>query len=172
MPSGRLSDDDEVDLLIDGWSSILPGVDLTPLDILSRLRRVARRLDEVRRRSFARAGLTIWEFDVLAVMRRYGRARDLSPADLIALTRSTSGTMTNRIDRLTERGLIRRRPNPEDGRSVLLTLTDAGAERVDLAMTELAQREAELIRFLSPADAAAMVRLLRTLSESLRGDRS
>lgn len=156
--------DDDVDLLIDAWSGILPDVDLTPLDVMSRLRRVARRLDGVRRSSFAAADLAAWEFEVLAVLRQHD-GQQLSPAELVTLTKASSGTMTSRMDKLVARGLIERSPNPRDGRSILVGLTDAGAARVDRAMTALAERESELLRILSPADAATLVRLLRQLGE-------
>ena len=57
--------DDDVDSVIDAWSEILPDLDLTPLDVMSRLRRVARDLQGIRERSFASAGLRAWEFDIL-----------------------------------------------------------------------------------------------------------
>jgi DNA-binding MarR family transcriptional regulator len=154
--------DDDVDLLIDAWTDILPDVDLTPLDVMSRLRRVARRLDGVRRESFAAADLAAWEFDVLAVLRQHG-GHELSPAGLIDLTRASSATMTTRMEKLVARGLIERSPNPRDGRGVLVRLTPGGAAHVDRAMTELAHREAELLRMLTAADAATLVRLLRQL---------
>jgi DNA-binding MarR family transcriptional regulator len=158
--------DDDVDLLIDAWSDVLPGVDLRPLDVMSRLRRVARRLDDVRRRSFAAAELTIWEFDVLAALRRQGPAATLTPAELITLTKASSGTMTHRMDKLEDRGLIERRPHPADGRAVLVVLTEDGAQRVDRAMTELARREADMIRGIDPADTATVVRVLRMLASA------
>ncbi|MEN2740305.1 MarR family transcriptional regulator [Microbacterium sp. X-17] len=157
--------DDDVDLLIDAWSDILPDVDLTPLDIMSRLRRVARRLESVRRTSFAAADLTSWEFDVLAVLRQHGSDHELSPADLIAFTKASSATMTTRMEKLVARGLIERSPNPRDGRGVLVRLTPEGVAVVDRAMTELAHREAELLQGLDGADAAALVRVLRQLVE-------
>lgn len=155
--------DDEVDLLIDAWTDILPDVDLTPLDVMSRLRRVARRLDALRRASFAAGDLAAWEFDVLAALRQH-ESHGLSPAELVTFTKASSGTMTSRMDKLVARGLIERSPNLRDRRGVLVRLTTAGAERVERAMTELALRESELLReAMSGADAATLVRLLRQL---------
>ncbi len=71
--------------------------------------------------------------------------------------------MTNRLGNLTERGLIDREPNPRDGRSVIIRLTDAGAARADAAMLELVGRERIALSVLSPADVAALAQLLRPL---------
>ena len=158
-----MSQDDEVDLLIDAWSRRLPTADLTPLDVMSRLRRVSIRLTKLRSSAFATAGLAAWEFDVLAALRRTDPPHELSPAQLIDQTMIGSAAMTNRLGNLTERGLIDREPNPRDGRSVIIRLTDAGAARADAAMLELVRRERIALSVLSPADVAALARLLRPL---------
>ena len=91
--------------------------------------------------AFAAHGLEPWEFDVLAALRRAGAPYQLSPGQLVAETLVTSGTMTNRIDRLEARGLVRRLPDPADGRGVLVRLTDAGRGLVDTALADLLERE-------------------------------
>ena len=155
--------DDDVDLIIDAWSRRLPGVDLTPLDVMSRLRRAANRLAHLRAEAFSAAGLAAWEFDVLAALRREEPPHELSPGQLIAATMIGSAAMTNRLDNLTRRGLVERRPNPNDARSVLVRLTDDGATHVDEAMRELAGREGEALRGLSRDEQATLAGLLRRL---------
>jgi DNA-binding MarR family transcriptional regulator len=164
--------DDEVDLLIDAWAQRLPHIDLTPLDIMSRLRRAAIRLDRLRSAAFATAGLASWEFDVLAALRRADPPHELSPMQLIELTMIGSAAMTNRLANLVDRGLIRRARNPRDGRSVIITLTDAGTASVDAAMAELVAREAAALEVLDPTDRAALTRMLRPLMGEERPDRS
>lgn len=161
--SERSDRDDEVDLIIDAWSRRLPDVDLTPLDVMSRLRRVSNRLGRLRAAAFSGAGLAVWEFDVLAALRREEPPHELSPAQLIEATMIGSAAMTNRLDNLSRRGLVERRPNPRDGRSVLVRLTADGATRVDDAMTRLAHREAEELRGLTTEEQATLARLLRRL---------
>lgn len=155
--------DDEVDLLIDAWSRRLPDVDLSPLDIMSRLRRAGLGLNRLRLAAFASAGLAPWEFDVLAALRRAESPHELNPALLIDRTAIGSAAMTNRIDKLLGRGMIERRPNPDDGRGVLVRLTAQGAEAVDLAMTELVRREEEALQPIGSADRASLIRILRLL---------
>lgn len=161
--SDRSDRDDEVDLIIDAWSRRLPGVDLTPLDVMSRLRRVSNRLGRLRANAFSGAGLAVWEFDVLAALRREEPPHELSPAQLIEATMIGSAAMTNRLDNLTRRELVERRPNPRDGRSVLVRLTADGATRVDDAMRRLAEHEAEELRGLSREEQATLAGLLRRL---------
>ncbi|AZS37257.1 Multiple antibiotic resistance protein MarR [Microbacterium lemovicicum] len=161
--------DDEVDLLIDAWSRRLPEADLSPLDVMSRLRRVSLRLARLRSDAFRAAGLAAWEFDVLAALGRAEPVHELNPAQLIERTMISSGAMTNRLGHLAERGLIERAPNPQDGRSVLVRLTPAGAERVDAAMTELVRREELELQPLRRQDRDELVRLLRLLGEGSRG---
>ena len=99
---------DEVDRILKAWARETPDLDVSPLRVLSRVSRLARYLDFARREAFARHNLDTWEFDVLAALRREGAPYELSPGQLIQQTLSTSGTMTNRIDRLAERGLVER----------------------------------------------------------------
>jgi DNA-binding MarR family transcriptional regulator len=80
-----------------------------------------------------------------------------------------SAAMTNRLDNLTRRGLVERRPNPRDGRSVLVRLTPEGATHVDDAMRRLAEREAEELRGLTREEQATLARLLRRLAEGSEG---
>lgn len=160
--------DDEVDLLIDAWSQRLPDVDFTPLDVMSRLRRVALRLTSIRAAAFEHAGLATWEFDVLAALRRAEPPHELSPAELIRATMIGSAAMTNRIDNLRGRGLVERRPNPYDGRSVLVRITPDGASRVDAAMVELVRSEAEALEVLGRRDRDQLADLLRRLGDEPR----
>ena len=99
---------DEVDDLVAAWRAERPDLDVEPLQVLSRVTRLARHLDRARRAAFAGHGLEPWEFDVLSALRRQGPPYQLSPGALLRTTLVTSGTMTNRIDRLEEAGLVSR----------------------------------------------------------------
>src|SRR6188768_4127125 len=122
---------DEVDRIVDSWSRERPDLDFSPLQVLSRVGRLSRHLDRARRQAFAASGLEPWEFDVLAALRRAGAPYQLSPKALLQQTLVSSGTMTNRIDRLVERRLVERRTDPNDGRGILVIMTERGQERVD-----------------------------------------
>lgn len=154
---------DEVDRIVAAWRRERPDLDVAPLEVLSRVTRLARHLDRARRAAFSRHGLEPWEFDVLSALRRAGRPYELSPGQLVTQTLVTSGTMTNRIDRLAGRGLVERHPDPEDRRGVLVRLTGPGRTRVDDALADLLARERELLAALGAEDAVRLSRLLRRL---------
>jgi DNA-binding MarR family transcriptional regulator len=134
-----------------------------PLEVLSRVTRLARHLDRARRDAFTEHELEVWEFDVLAALRRAGQPYVLSPGQLLAQTLVTSGTMTNRIDRLESRGLVQRMPDPNDRRGVHVRLTPRGKDRVDSALADLLAREEELLAALTPQQQEALSGLLRQL---------
>src|SRR5215469_18558358 len=117
---------DEVDELVAQWHVQRPDLDVGPMHVLSRVSRLARHLDIARRSAFASHGLEPWEFDVLSALRRVGPPFQLSPGALVRATLVTSGTMTNRIDRLAQAGLVTRRRDPQDKRGVLVQLTGDG----------------------------------------------
>jgi DNA-binding MarR family transcriptional regulator len=155
---------DEVDRLVAAWRRERPDLDVQPLEVLSRITRLARHLDRARRTAFAEHGLELWEFDVLSALRRAGEPYQLSPGQLLTQTLVTSGTMTNRIDRLTAKGLVVRGPDPADRRGVLVRLTDAGRELADDSLAGLLKNERELLATLSPDRLDTLADLLRTLT--------
>jgi DNA-binding MarR family transcriptional regulator len=154
---------DEVDDLVAAWEAERPDLDVRPMQVLSRITRLARHLDRERRAAFAAHDLEPWEFDVLAALRRQGPPYELSPGALLRATLVTSGTMTNRIDRLEQSGLVRRRPDPDDKRGVLVTLTTAGAAQVDAALADLLRAEETLLADLPDSSRHALADLLRML---------
>ncbi|MCR4512478.1 MarR family winged helix-turn-helix transcriptional regulator [Aeromicrobium sp. 50.2.37] len=155
---------DEVDDIVAAWQRERPDLDTTPMQVLSRVTRLARHLDRARRAAFAAHSLEPWEFDVLSALRRSGPPYQLSPGRLVTETLVTSGTMTNRVDRLTERGLVSREADPADRRGVQVTLTAAGRSAVDAALDELLEQERSLLSSLPPRDAEALAASLRTLA--------
>ena len=152
---------DEVDRLIAAWKRERPDLDLSPLSVLSRITRIARHLDIARRDAFG--DLENWGFDVLAALRRAGAPHQLSPGQLMQETMVTSGTMTNRLDRLEELHLITREQDPDDGRGSLVTLTKAGVCAVDSALEDLLENERKLLKALTAKDRETLAELLSTL---------
>jgi DNA-binding MarR family transcriptional regulator len=158
-----IDDVDDVDRITAAWQRERPDLDVTPLQVLSRVTRLARHLDLARRQAFAAHDLDTWEFDVLAALRRAGAPYSLSPGQLGNETLVTSGTMTNRIDRLERRGMVRREPDPADRRGVRVVLTDEGRTAVDNALFDLVAREHALLSHLSADRQADLAQLLRAL---------
>jgi len=158
---------DEVDRLVEAWHRERADLDLAPVEVFSRISRLARLLDRARRRAFTAHRIEPWEFDVLAALRRAGAPYQLSPGRLLHETLVTSGTMTNRVDRLAGRGLVDRLPDPGDRRGVLVRLTAEGKRTVDAAFEELLAQERTLLAALPAADRATLAALLKTLMTPL-----
>jgi DNA-binding MarR family transcriptional regulator len=154
---------DEVDDLVARWQAERPDLDVSPLQVLSRLSRLGRHLDRARRAAFAAHGLEPWGFDVLSALRRQGPPYQLSPGALLHATLVTSGTMTNRIDRLAAAGLVSRRRDQQDKRGVVVELTARGQRAADDALAGLLERERELLTGLNPDQQADLAGLLRIL---------
>ena len=125
--------------------------------------RLALHLDRARKQAFADHDLEPSEFDVLSALRRAGEPYQLSPGQLVHETLVTSGTMTNRVDRLTARNFVERLPDPRDRRGVLVRLTVEGKAAVDGAFEALLGAEADLLAELPDRDRARLAVLLRTL---------
>lgn len=154
---------DEVDRLVRAWGHERPDLDTAPMQVLSRVTRLARHLDRARRHAFAAHRLEPWEFDVLSALRRAGHPYELSPGRLLHELLVTSGTMTNRVDRLVARGLVERRRDPGDRRGILVRLSPTGSTLVDEALSALLASERELLAGLPAADRDRLAALLRVV---------
>ncbi|MBF4461773.1 MULTISPECIES: MarR family winged helix-turn-helix transcriptional regulator [unclassified Rathayibacter] len=161
-----MREDDDVDLVIDAWAEALPDLDFAPLDVVSRLRRLSPRVQEVRRRSFAVSDLAPWEFELLSLLRQNG-ASGMTPSALSLRLALSSGTLANRVDRLAARGLVVREQNAADSRSKIVSLTPRGTKRVDEAMRHLVAAEGEVLGGLDPRQVSVLIECLRTISDTL-----
>ena len=154
---------DEVDEVMAAWHRERPDLATSPMAVWSRIHRLAALLDAARKRCFAEHGLDNWEFDVLAALRRAGEPYQLSPGQLLHQTHVTSGTMTNRVDRLCDRGLVTRHAALTDGRSVVVGLTGAGRRAVDNALEALVELEESLLAGWSAGERESLAAMLRRL---------
>jgi len=156
-----------VDELVEAWHRERADLDLAPVEVFSRVGRLSRLLDKARREAFTAHRIETWEFDVLAALRRAGRPYQLTPGALVRQTMVTSGTMTNRVDRLVARGLVERSPDPRDRRGVLVALTTTGKRTVDGAFESLLASEQDLLADLSEQDHAQLAALLKRVMVGL-----
>jgi DNA-binding MarR family transcriptional regulator len=152
-----------VDQLVSDWERERPDVDASAMAIVGRLWLLSRSLDKELGELLAPHGLTPSEFDLLAVLRRSGRPGGHRVSDLGGRSLVTSGTMTNRIDRLEAKGLVKRISDPEDRRAILVALTPAGREAIDLVVPERIGSADQRISRLSQRDRGELVRLLDRL---------
>jgi DNA-binding MarR family transcriptional regulator len=158
---------DKIDKIISQWNKERPDLDVGPMAVIGRVKRLYQSLTSEMDKTFAAHGLNHAKFDVLATLRRSGAPYRLSPNDLLAATMVTSGTMTNRIDQLVKARLVQRIQNPDDGRSFLIALTDKGFAVIEKAVDDHVATQARLTAGLSSKDTDALNILLKKFIESL-----
>lgn len=133
------------------------------MGVIGRLSRVSLHFDAAMEKTFRRYGLTASGFDVLATLRRSGPPFTLSPGELLDATMVTSGTMTNRLNRLVEKGLVSQAPNPADSRGKLIALTEAGRRLVDETVAAHLATQRALLAPLAPQEWDVLAGLLARL---------
>lgn len=151
---------DHVDTVIAQWAAERPDLDTTPMAAVGRLARVAQVLSDGMGQNFQAHGLNAAWFDVLATLLRSGPPYRLSPGQLIESTMVTSGTMTNRIDKLEAAGHVARMPNPKDSRSFLIALTAQGRAVVEGALPDHVATQDRLLAALNAQEREVLTRLL------------
>jgi DNA-binding MarR family transcriptional regulator len=155
---------DEVDEILDQWAAERPDLDPSPMGVIGRIARLGRSFDRSVADVLATHGLGADEFDVLATLRRQGSPYRLNPTRLRESMMVTSATMTHRLDKLEQRGLITREPDPADRRGVLIALTPTGRSLVDRAVVDHVDNEHRLLAALAPREREQLAGLLRRLS--------
>ncbi|MDP9841608.1 MarR family winged helix-turn-helix transcriptional regulator [Streptosporangium lutulentum] len=158
---------DHVDRVLEQWGRERPDLDVSPMGVIGRLTRLSRLIDAELRQTFGAHGLDHPSFDVLATLRRSGPPHRLTPAELMRSSMITSGAVTQRLDRLEARGLVRRTPSETDGRGVHVALTDEGRALIDQALPDHVDTENRLLAALTSTRRDALAAELRTLLESL-----
>jgi DNA-binding MarR family transcriptional regulator len=157
---------DQVDRILEQWAAQRPDLDASPMGVIGRLSRLSRLVDLELRRTFGEHDLDAASFDVLATLRRSG---PLTPSALMESSMITSGAVTQRLDRLSARGLVTRSRRDSDGRSFEVTLTDEGRALIDRALPDHVATERRLLSALSPAERDTLAATLRALLETLEG---
>jgi DNA-binding MarR family transcriptional regulator len=155
---------DHVTGILDAWHAERPGLDVSPVAIFGRITRIGRYQAAATRVVYRRHRIDAGEYDVLAALRRSGPSHRLTPTELYRSVLVTSATMTERLDRLERRNLIRRLPAARDRRSVLVELTPEGRDVFDRACGDLLDAEAALLDGLSATDRSALAATLGKLA--------
>lgn len=158
-----MAERDAVDRIAEQWRSVRPDLDVTPMEVIGRVSRLSRHIDRRLGENFARHGIESWMYDVLATLRRSGSPYELTAGDLGGQTMITTGAMTNRIDRLEERGLVERDTAMDDRRKVIVRLTSDGLRLVDDIAVGHLDVERQMLAVLGDRERAALVGTLRKL---------
>jgi DNA-binding MarR family transcriptional regulator len=159
---------DRIQLLVAQWRQERPELDVEAMTLVARILTVAalvsRRIENLAKDH----QMTSAEGDVLFTLRRAGAPYTLSPTALAKSLLVSSGTMTNRLDRLERRALIERKANPRDRRAVDIVLTRKGLDLVDEAITEHVASEQEMLSGLTSSERTRLDAILRKLGDHLQ----
>lgn len=161
--------DDAIDRIQAQWRAVRPDLDPSPIGVFGRLSRASRAAEETMQRTFADHGIDRSAFDVLVTLRRSGEPYRMSAKGLQDATLVTSAAVAQRVNRLEERGLVRRDSHPDDARMTDICLTDAGFAVVDGAMADHMATEATMLARLSAAETTQLAALLKKLLASIEG---
>ncbi|EQA45277.1 MarR family protein [Leptospira broomii serovar Hurstbridge str. 5399] len=155
---------DHVDTIRAQWNRERPDLDVDAIALIGRVHRLSQIIfTDVHKPIFDKHGLTYQDFDVLAALLRSGKPYRKSPGELLSTLMITSGTMTNRIDRLESSGLVVRDLDPDDRRGVLIRLTHQGKEAISRAIQEHVKSETDLLTVLTEKEKGELSRLLKKL---------
>lgn len=165
----RRQGDDAVDRITAQWNVVRPDVDVSPISVIGRVSRLSRLIDRRLAENFARFDLENWMYDVMATLRRSGSPYEMTAGDLVRQSMVTTGAVTNRIDRLEQRGFVER-ASTEDRRKVIVRLTQRGLDLVDELVVGHMSVEREILAALSDRQQLELANALRTTLLAL-GDR-
>lgn len=159
----KISQPDHVDRVISQWTDQRLGIDAEPFEVVGRIGRAAHLLDAAVEANLGKYGLSRWGWDILTALRRSGPPYRLTPTSLYRSLMRTSGAVSNRLNRLEEQGLVRRLPDPADGRGVIVELTAAGRLLVEKVLASHLETERRSLSALSRAEQRDLQALLRKL---------
>jgi DNA-binding MarR family transcriptional regulator len=156
--------EDQIDRLLATIAELgVAEIDLDVEGIVDRIGKINSRMKKAQKATLREHGLTPEEWGVMSTLRLGKDACRSSPGDLANDLELSSGAMTSRLDRLEEAGFVRRLPDPEDRRGVVVELTEQGREAWDLAANVQGRREAFFARTLTKAEQKQLNTLLRKL---------
>jgi DNA-binding MarR family transcriptional regulator len=173
MPPSRPQPDagprDSVDRLLASWAATRPDLDLSAVAVIARLDRLRRIIDAELAATFAEHGLDGPDFAALVTLRRLDQPGGVTQRQLMRELNLSSGTVSVRVERLADRGLVSRATDPADRRNSLITLTGAGRALFDAVTPAHITTENRLLSALSEQQRGELVCLLRTLLVSFEG---
>ncbi len=158
---------DSVDGILADWAVQRPDLDFSPVGVLARLARLRGHFDASLQDVFDRYGLSAADFQVIITLRRSGKPFRLQQSRLMTQLSLTSGTVSVRLERLEKAGIVRRSPDPDDGRSTLVTLTTHGLSLFDRVAPDHLANEDRLLSALDGSQRLQLADLLRRLLLSM-----
>jgi DNA-binding MarR family transcriptional regulator len=159
---------DPIDEILDQWSEERPDLDTASLGVVIRVMSLYRSFLKQATEALDGVGIELWEYDVLSALRRQGAPYVLPATRLARETGLSTGAMTNRIDRLESRRLVKRRPDKHDRRRVNVSLTRDGQKLIDKAIRHRLDAASESLEGISAEQQRKLGDLLRAVVLGVR----
>lgn len=166
MSQAKKSDGVDLDLLLAQWRRERPDLDCSPMAVVGAVWRANEILRQGVLTNLSPAGLDLAGFDVLLTLRRQGRDQSLSPSALAKEIMLSTSAMTNRLDRLEKKGLIKRCSDPQDRRGLRIVLTEAGFELADRLVAGHLRVEQAMLADLDEDERVTLRRLLEKINST------
>ncbi|MDP5253264.1 MULTISPECIES: MarR family winged helix-turn-helix transcriptional regulator [unclassified Vibrio] len=154
---------DVVDQVIAQWGAEKPQLNTLPMAVMGRLIRSVKHLETAINQVHKQYGLKPGEFDMLATLRRSGQPYQLTPSELMANMMLSSGAMTNRLDKLEQKGWIERVHCQQDRRSVQVKLTEQGITCIESVLEQHVKEQERLMAHMSVDEQQQLNHLLKAL---------
>src|SRR3954468_13353278 len=160
---------DSVDALVEDWRGKRPDLDFEPLQVIRRLGRLRSHVDAELAREFDAYGLGAATFGVLVTLARLDEPDGVSQRRLMDELGLTSGTISVRMDRLVDEGLVERRTDPDSRGTTLITLTERGRALFERVAPRHLANERRLLAALTDEEELTLAALLRKLLVEFEG---
>jgi DNA-binding MarR family transcriptional regulator len=154
---------DTVDEILEQWADERPELDTASLGVVIRIMSLYKTFLKQATNALQPLDLELFEYDVLSALRRQGKPYSLPATGLAREADLSSGAMTNRVDKLEARGLVRRRPDEGDRRGVIVSLSPQGKRIIDEAIQLRLDAADESLRSLAASERKQLGGLLRKL---------
>ena len=146
---------------------VAAGADESVQRVITAVHRLSRRLNRWYDRQLAKRGVSAGEWTVLEQLARSPGDAPLTPGQLAEAANVAPSSMTHRLDRMVERGLIARSADPDNRVRVRVRLTDTGYGLYAQAIREADLVEADLLAGLTPKQVQTLANLLERVIAGL-----
>jgi DNA-binding MarR family transcriptional regulator len=147
----------------EGWKPEVEGADPSTILIILWAGRLSRRVDAFYQEALRSHGLIYSDYAVLCLLRFSGA---LSPKRLNAYLAITSGGLTKTIQRLEKKKLVRREPDPNDGRGTSISLTKQGERMATQLLADDVKAHEKLLGDLGRGERKRIATALRQLLDA------
>ena len=154
---------DAIDERLEVWAREIPFLDIRAEGIVDRIAVLEKYVKRTHDETLEQFGLSWGEFKVLCSLRYGGHGYRSTPGRLGNELSLSSGAMTARLDKMEDAGLLRRLPDPDDRRGVVIELTDKGRDLWEESVAAQAEKESTVTATLDDDEKDQLNDLLRRL---------